>query len=161
MFNLHSLGIAKRLWIMVGCALLGILIMAGASLVAERHMLVAERESNVRQSVEVAHALIVHFYDQVGKGTLPEADAKKQALQAIKALRYNGTEYFWVNDLQPKMVMHPIKPELDGTDLSENKDPNGKHLFVEMVGVVKAGGAGFVRYMWPKPGSANPVQKVS
>jgi methyl-accepting chemotaxis protein len=161
MFKLNSLGIAKRLWIMVGCALLGILTIAGVSLLAERQMLVGEREGSVRQNVEVAHALIAHFYDQVSKGTLPEADAKKLALQAIKALRYNGTEYFWVNDLQPKMVMHPIKPELDGTDLSENKDPNGKRLFVEMVGTVKAGGAGFVRYMWPKPGSTNPVQKVS
>ena len=63
--------------------------------------------------------------------------------------------------MHPKMVMHPIKPELDGTDLTDNKDPNGKHLFVEFVKTVKSSGGGFVPYMWPKPGSTNPVPKIS
>ncbi|MFZ4626544.1 MAG: methyl-accepting chemotaxis protein, partial [Rhodoferax sp.] len=54
-----------------------------------------------------------------------------------------------------------VKPELDGTDLTDNKDPTGKRLFVEVVNIVKASGAGFVPYMWPKPGSANPVPKIS
>ncbi|MES2878879.1 MAG: methyl-accepting chemotaxis protein, partial [Pseudomonadota bacterium] len=57
--------------------------------------------------------------------------------------------------------MHPIKPELDGKDLTDSKDPNGLHLFSEFVKEVKTNGAGYVFYMWPKPGSENPVQKVS
>ena len=63
--------------------------------------------------------------------------------------------------MQPKMVMHPIRPELEGKDLSDNKDPTGQRLFVEFVHTVKAKGAGFVMYLWPKPGSDKPVQKVS
>ena len=51
-------------------------------------------------------------------GSSPVKCARKQAsteaLRAIKSLRYEGGEYFWINDLQPRMVMHPIKPELDG-----------------------------------------------
>src|SRR5690606_14900976 len=42
-----------------------------------------------------------------------------------------------------------------------NKDPTGKHLFVEFVRTVQASGAGFVPYLWPKPGSENPVEKIS
>ena len=57
--------------------------------------------------------------------------------------------------------MHPIKPELEGKSMSEVKDPTGKVLFVEFVNVVKASGAGFVDYLWPKPGSEKPVQKLS
>ncbi len=57
--------------------------------------------------------------------------------------------------------MHPIRPELEGKDLSENKDPDGKRLFVAFVDKVKAEGAGFVPYLWPKPGQEQPVQKVS
>jgi methyl-accepting chemotaxis protein len=59
------------------------------------------------------------------------------------------------------MIMHPVKPELDGKDLSASKDPNGKLLFMEFVRVSKEKGAGFVDYMWPKPGEENPVPKVS
>ncbi|MEY9789945.1 methyl-accepting chemotaxis protein [Sinorhizobium fredii] len=82
-------------------------------------------------------------------------------MEAIKAMRYQDSGYFWVNDMQPTMVMHPIKPELDGKDLSQNKDPNGKFLFVEFVKTVQAEGRGFVDYYWPKPGAEEPVLKYS
>ncbi|MBU0987350.1 MAG: cache domain-containing protein, partial [Proteobacteria bacterium] len=70
-------------------------------------------------------------------------------------------DYFWINDLSPRMVMHPIKSELDGKELSGFKDPNGKRLFIEMVDVCKKSGAGFVDYYWPKPDAPKPVAKIS
>ncbi len=63
--------------------------------------------------------------------------------------------------MHPKMVMHPIKPELDGHDLSTFKDPNGKLLFVDFVDVVRKDGSGFVAYEWPKPGFEKPQPKLS
>jgi methyl-accepting chemotaxis protein len=59
------------------------------------------------------------------------------------------------------MVMHPIKTEMDGKNLSDEKDPNGKRFFVAMVETCKNNGAGFVDYLWPKPGFAKPVPKIS
>jgi methyl-accepting chemotaxis protein len=89
-----------------------------------------------------------------------EAQAAAKAI--VSAMRYGGgSGYFWINDMHPTMVMHPIKPELNGSDLTQNKDPNGKFLFVEFTNVVKAGGQGFVDYYWPKPGAAEPVEKYS
>lgn len=161
MFKIDSFSISKRLWLIVISALLGVMVQAAVSLYSEGKIMTDERQSSVRQNVEVAHALITHFYDQVTKGKITEAEGKQRAIEAVKALRYNGAEYFWINDMQPKMVMHSINPALDGTDLTENKDPTGMHLFVEMVKTVKTSGAGFVPYMWPKPGSANPEKKVS
>jgi methyl-accepting chemotaxis protein len=63
--------------------------------------------------------------------------------------------------MQPRMVMHPMKPEMNGNDISAFKDPNGKTLFVDMVNVVKKDGAGFVPYEWPKPGFDRPQPKLS
>ncbi|HBY19901.1 MAG TPA: hypothetical protein DEG71_02660, partial [Clostridiales bacterium] len=57
--------------------------------------------------------------------------------------------------------MHPIKPQLDGQSVAENKDPNGVFLFQEMIKVAQAKGAGFVDYMWEKPGSTEPQPKIS
>jgi methyl-accepting chemotaxis protein len=59
------------------------------------------------------------------------------------------------------MVMHPIKPEMNGNDLSTYKDPNGKLLFVDFVDTVKKSGSGFVPYEWPKPGFDKPQPKLS
>ena len=120
-----------------------------------------ERQNGVKQAVETAHGLVTHFHSLVAKGTMPEADAKLGAMATLRNLRYSGNEYFWINDMQPKMVMHPIKPELEGQELTDTKDTNGTQLFVSFVKVVTASGAGFVDYMWPKPGSDKPVLKVS
>lgn len=161
MIKLNSLTVGTRLVLLIGTALLGLLVTASLLLISERTLIMQERQSSVRQNVEVAHALIAHFHAQVNHGKMAEDEGKQQALRAIKALRYSKTEYFWINDMHPKMVMHPIRAELDGTDLTDNKDPTGKQLFVEMVKAVRASSSGFVMYMWPKPGSSDPVQKVS
>ncbi|MDY6791217.1 MAG: methyl-accepting chemotaxis protein [Thermodesulfobacteriota bacterium] len=81
----------------------------------------------------------------------------------IGALRYGpeNKDYFWINDMHPKMVMHPYKPQLNGKDLSESKDPNGKRLFVEFVKVCREQGEGFVDYYWPKYGADQPQPKLS
>jgi methyl-accepting chemotaxis protein len=92
-----------------------------------------------------------------------ESGLKDRAKNNIKTLRYgpDNTDYFWIHNLEAKMVMHPLKPELDGTDISSIKDPTGKHLFIDMVNLCKEKGEGFVEYKWPKPGEEKPVPKIS
>ena len=161
MFNFSSLTISKKLGLLIASALLGIVVLCAMFLVSERQLIMQERQNGVRQAVETAHGLVTHFHGLIAKNNMSEADAKAGAMAALRNLRYSGNEYFWINDMQPKMLMHPIKPELEGQNLSETKDTNGNQLFVSFVKVVNASGAGFVDYMWPKPGSDNPVLKVS
>ena len=157
----QSMSIAKKLAVLNAGAILGIIILTAIFLISERTLILEERTNNVRQAVETASGVLDYYQKQEASGALPRAEAQKKAMDAIKLLRYGNNEYFWLNDMQPKMIMHPIKPELDNKDLSANKDPTGKFLFVEFVNMVKKAGAGPVDYMWPKPGSDKPVQKVS
>ncbi|MES2149204.1 MAG: methyl-accepting chemotaxis protein [Pseudomonadota bacterium] len=156
-----TLTIGKKLTLMAACAVLGIGLLIGFFIVNERALVMGERKSGVQQAVEAAHNILAFNQNLVSKGVLSEQDAKRNAIEAIKSFRYGDGEYFWIQDMQPKMVMHPTKPELDGKDLSQTKDPNGKFLFNEFVSTVKAGNAGFVFYQWPKPGSTVDVAKVS
>jgi methyl-accepting chemotaxis protein len=158
---IQKLSIARQLRIIIVSAVLGIVVLTGLFLFSEKAMLLQERKSNVRQTVETVEKLVAHYHDLATKNKMPEADAKQAAKDAVRALKYGADEYFWINDMNNRMVMHPIKPALDGTDLSDNKDPTGKLFFVEMVQTVKEHGEGFVFYMWPKPGSEAPVEKVS
>jgi methyl-accepting chemotaxis protein len=57
--------------------------------------------------------------------------------------------------------MHPIKPELDGKNLSQFKDKNGKAIFVEFAKFAREPGGGYVDYVWPKPGFDDAVPKIS
>ena len=161
MIKLHSLSIAKRLSLIIGSALLGVLLMAVLVLISERTLITEERKNSVRQTVEIAHAVIAHFHAQATQGKMTEDEAKLGAMEAVKSLRYSGKEYYWIQSIDSKMLMHPIKPELNGKDLTQEKDANGKYHFIEFVKTVKASGAGFVNYMWTKPGLDKPVAKVS
>ncbi|MFW5640322.1 MAG: cache domain-containing protein, partial [Thermodesulfobacteriota bacterium] len=111
--------------------------------------------------VQTASSALKFYVGQSLSGALSVEAAQETAKQAIKTFRYDGEDYFWINNLKPRMIMHPMQPQLDGEDLSDFKDPNGVRLFVEMVETCKQKGGGFVRYDWPKPGSKDPVPKIS
>ena len=126
-----------------------------------KNLLMDEKKTRVLNLVETAASLIVHYKTLAEKGILDGDQAKSQAMAAVNRLRYAGDQYFWINDFQPRMIMHPYKPKLNGADLSQSKDPTGKKLFVEMAEVCRAHGKGFVDYQWPKPGAEEPMPKIS
>src|SRR5208283_1827288 len=146
---------------LVVIAALGLMALAGMWLRSERSDLLTERLQKTKSLVDVPYSVIQQQYQLESTGKLSRAEAQKRALDAIRAVRYEDGNYFWINDSHPTMVMHPIKPELDGKDLTTFKDPTGKAMFVEMVSAAKHPGGSFVFYMWPKPGKDKPVQKVS
>ncbi len=123
--------------------------------------LIEEKKIAVKHLIEVADTLLAEYDLRAQRGEFPVEEAKKRAALRIKSQRYGDGDYYFIIDSHPRMVMHPIKPELDGKDLSDHKDPKGKLLFVEMVKVCKEKGAGFVDYLWPKPGKTDPVPKIS
>ncbi len=125
---------------------------------AYEEMVTAEKTEKVKNLVELAHAAVNEIH---GRTDWSEEQRKQEALTMVKAMRYDGGNYLWINDSTPTMVMHPIKPALDGKNLAEFKDPNGKKLFIEMAKIGRTQGEGFVDYFWSKPGKEEPVAKIS
>ncbi len=95
------------------------------------------------------------------KDILPEDELKIRLKGIVEGTRYGKTGYFWINDTDAVIVMHPIKPQLNGKDLSTYTDKGGKKIFQEFANVGKNKGEGFVDYVWPKPGFEKPQAKVS
>ena len=138
-----------------------ILLFAFKLLPSIEEKLVNEKQRNVKNAVEVAYGVMEKYNDFYKEGKMSLFEAQQVALQTIESMRYEGAEYFWVNNYDLVMKMHPIKKELNEKSVKDNKDPNGKYLFREMVNIVKSDGQGFVDYMWPKPGFEKPVPKTS
>ncbi|MDO2947990.1 methyl-accepting chemotaxis protein [Aeromonas simiae] len=159
---LTRLSIRHRLLLITLLALLSLLLLTLVAAEQYRRSLLEEKQVQTRHQVETVWSLVDGFARQVSEGKLSEAQAKQAALKAIAALRYGHDDYFWINDSRPFMVMHPMKPELDGKDLAAVADPDGKRLFVAFVEATRHAPQGAqVAYQWPKPGSAQPVAKVS
>ncbi|NJM11635.1 MAG: hypothetical protein HC889_06925 [Synechococcaceae cyanobacterium SM1_2_3] len=113
---LTRMSIGKRLWLLVGVAVLGIGYLTAVFLIDLRSRTLEERQTATRQLVETAVSVLEKYHALTvgGGGGWSEASAQKAALDVIQSLRYDKTNYFWINDATPKMVMHPIRPELNG-----------------------------------------------
>ena len=158
---MHSFRIRTRLVALVAlaaAALLGVTLFAVGGI---EDRILRERSTATQHVVETALGVVEDWAARADAGEVGTAEAQAAALATISRLRYGGDEYLWVNDMHPTMLMHPTNPKLDGTDLTDYTDPDGLHLFVRMVEVVEADGAGLVAYQWPKPGAEDPQPKVS
>ncbi|MBH2035977.1 MAG: methyl-accepting chemotaxis protein [Pseudomonadales bacterium] len=157
----RRLPISRRLWLIVLVAVALLLAMSVLLLRQSYDDLYAGKVLKTQHVVESVQGILKHQHALQLSGKLSQEQAQQQAISLIRDLRYGQNEYFWINDLGPKMVMHAIKPELEGKDLGGMKDPNGLPLFNEMVRIAKTQGAGSLGYSWPKPGASEPVDKVS
>lgn len=161
-FSLNNISIRARLWMILSISILCILMVLGGTLVRTYDNVYDSRMMMVKQQVGTVYTLAGHYQQMQKSGTLSKQEAQQLALEAVKQLRYRDVEYFWINDSHPTMIMHPINPALDGTSLTDYKDPNGLRLFVEFVKVAQADSlGGYVPYLWPKVGSDAPVPKIS
>ena len=131
------------------------------SLDAVKKSLLEQKYKKTQNIVEIAYKVIEYNFSRIASEGISPEQAKKDAMKTVAALRYDKTNYYWINDYNATMVMHPVKPSLNGKDLSAFKDPNGTPLFQEMVNVVKNKEQGFVPYFWAKPGFDDPVAKIS
>ncbi|MDO8930992.1 MAG: methyl-accepting chemotaxis protein, partial [Rhodocyclaceae bacterium] len=159
--KIDSLPVRTRLLLLFAVVIAGLGVLVAMFLFDTRGVMLIEKEAKTRNVVEVAFGVLERYSSLEKTGTLTRDEAQKQAQEMLRGMRYDKAEYFWINDMQAKIVMHTAKPELDGKDMSTLKDPKGKLLFNEFVAVVKKDGAGFVDYYWPKPGENDPVPKIS
>lgn len=160
--SLRNLKISTKIYLVIALVILIFTLAISWIYTGYRSQIQASAELKLQAATETAVGIINHYSKLVSEGTFTTEEAQNLAKATIRDLRLeNGELYFWINDTQPKMIMHPIKPALEETDLSGSADPTGKKIFVEIVKVTEKTGAGFVNYMWEKPGKDKPQPKLS
>ena len=156
-----KLTVGRKIYALISLSFVGLLGIAALDSRELASSLNQQKQIELKHLGELALGIVKEEHAAAQKGDIAVADAQKRAMARLAALRYGSNDYFWINDMLPRMVMHPIKPEMVGNDLSNYKDPNGKFLFVDFVEAVKKDGSGFVPYEWPKPGFDKPQPKLS
>ncbi|UCV24017.1 cache domain-containing protein [Ferribacterium limneticum] len=166
---LNRLSIRNRIWGIVAIFIGSILLTSALDVTTLRDTLHQEKEDSIRQLVESAHAVLAHYQELERTGSLSREAAQAAAMATIKGLRYNGKDYFWINDNQipSRMIMHPISPELDGQLLQDDKyncvtsmrnstegpfvrTDGKKNLLQAFAELVAQTGQGYVTYPWYK-----------
>ena len=136
----------------------------GVALPVFKNNLMEQKKALITAEVQTVFSILQYYERQAKSGEFSLKMAQDLAIKQIRELRFGleGKDYFWINDMQPRMVMHPYLSNLDGQDLSNYSDPEGKLLFKEFVDVVRKDGAGYVQYYWQwKDDQKRIVPKIS
>jgi methyl-accepting chemotaxis protein len=118
------------------------------------------KEIELKNHVESALNTLKGIAENPNFGTIEE----KQTLskEVIKNMLYGKDGYFWINNSNHILIMHPIKPDLVGKNMKESKDPNGVFIYQEIVKEANANKeGGLVKYGWSKPGVDGVQPKFS
>ena len=94
---------------------------------------------DLKEQTNFLFAILESSYEK-NKDTMSSEELREHLMYVVNSARYGKSGYFWINDSNPTMIMHPIKPALNGKDLSGFKDANGVYLFNDMAKVVKESG---------------------
>ena len=157
----RALTIGGRVNLLTCLAVAGLLVVLGLSLLKLDGVMRSEIGDRTKKTVEVAYSVVAHYQAQQQLGVMTQPQAQAAALSTLRALRYGQDDYFWVNDMQPRMIMHPFTPQLEGQDLTSKTDADGVFMFREMTEIARRDGAGFLNYRWAKPGQNEPAGKIS
>jgi len=158
---MKALTIGGRINLLALVTVVGLLVVTALALFRLDAVMRDDIADRTKKSVEIAHSVVAYYQGEEAAGRMSRDQAQTAAKAAVGAMRYGQDDYFWINDMHPTMVMHPMKPALNGKDLSENKDADGVLMFKEFVAVVQKDGEGFVEYQWAKPNQDGASPKIS
>jgi len=158
-FGAKSIG--GQINLLIAFAIVCQVLVVAHQLIEYRNVIWDQRQYELSSLVKSALSIVEAQYAASQSGQKSAEAAQADAQKTLAAMRHGDGDYFWINDVHPRMIMHPLKPEMDGQDLSTYKDATGKLMFVEMAQVAQASGSGFVHYDWPKPGKSEPQPKLS
>jgi signal transduction histidine kinase len=131
------------------CTAIASLVMAGPAR-AEEGPPPSDQSKRIEDMVNRAAALV----EQRGRAALAEFRTRDSEW-------WFGNTYLFAYDDHLNVLLNPAFPKREGTNPSGEKDANGKMFHDEFLKTVRAKGAGWVDYMFPKPGQTQISHKWS
>ncbi|PRY08006.1 methyl-accepting chemotaxis protein [Paraburkholderia sp. BL25I1N1] len=141
----------QKLWLPLAVSLVALLAVSVSAAWLSRQTRIEERKNDLVNVAHVGLSIVTEYAALAKSGALGEADARRQALERLRGIRYGEDGYFLVIDSTPRMVMHAMKPALNGKDLAGTADADGRHHYVTFAAVAQKPNGGFVDYVFPHP----------
>ncbi len=153
----QQFGLGKQITLLtIGISVLVFLCSVSLAIMDIRNALLDAAKDKTEEVVELALNAVKDYKIKADSGLYSQEEAKKLALENLKSMRYQGTNYVWVNDNNNKFLLHPTQPK--GSDIAQVSDKDGKQFFLELSEAAKSGKQEFVSYRWTKQGQ--PTNKL-
>jgi len=159
--TIHDVKLRWKQAILLLAAAVGMLAIGAVGIADLARSITDERRNQAREMVEVATRLVRHANSRVAAGDLSQTEAQAWVTAELRSLRFGDSGYLWVIDTRARVLVHPVRPDLEGTELSTSSDPLARIIARETLRAANAEGSGFIHYHWPKPGSRTAIGKIS
>ncbi len=120
--------------------------------------------TEIKSQVQSVLAILQCEYDKAAAGELTEEEAKREAAEIVRAMRYRDDDsgYFWIDDKEYTLIMHPILPEQEGNNRYELEDQNGIMIIQEIMKVCQsADKGGYNEFYFTKADGVTVAPKVA
>lgn len=99
-------------------------------------------KAEIKSEVQSAIGIVNTYYESYKSGSISEEEAKYKAKEILRDMRYRDDDsgYFWIDDTDFNLVMHPILQDQEGTNRKDLTDKNGVKIIQEIMKVAKDGG---------------------
>ena len=129
---------------------------------AYRNRLTGDIQDELRHEVEVVVSMVDQYHQMQEAGVLTEKEAKKQAADVVRELRYDdGAGYFWIDTTEGVNVVLLGREETEGNSRYDAVDPNGVKYIQEILNAGMQTGGGFAYFSFAKPNETEPLPKMS
>jgi len=158
MFSRMSL--RNRMLVIGLISLVGLLAVGVWSALHQRSQTYEERTAMLKSLVDTAHSEIAHFQDLEKQGKLSTQDAQAQAREAVRAMRFQGSNYFFMYTYDGVTILLPPTPKIEGQSRIAARDADGVEFVRKFIDTGRAGG-GFVTYHYPRAGETAAQPKIA
>ena len=148
---MRKLGFKQKLWLPLLVSLTALLLVSISAAWLSYQTRIEERKNDLVNVAHIGLSIVEEYAALARAGTLTEDQARQQALARLRDIRYGEDGYFLVINSRPQMVMHPMKPAMNGKDLGDVADADGRHHYVAFASTAQAPQGGFVDYVFPRP----------
>lgn len=115
----------------------------------------ARLRKNLRTRTNEAHAIASSIYNQK-KGAIPESEIKELITEVLRPIRFNNRRgYYFIYDMKGINRLFAGRPELEGQNLIDLKNSEGRYVIRDMAALIKSKKEGFYQYLWTMPGKSH------
>lgn len=118
--------------------------------------------TEIKSEVQSSIAVIEYYYNRFKAGELTEEQAKTEAKEAVRKMRYrdDNSGYMWIDASDYSLVMHPILPQNEGQNRYTLQDQNGVMIIQEIMKTANNGG-GYNQFYFTKADGVTVALKVA
>ncbi len=121
-------------------------------------------KEEVKSQVQSTMAILQGEYDRYQAGEKTEDEARHDASETIRSMRYGDDQsgYFWIDDTEYTLIMHPVLAEQEGTNRYTLEDQNGVMIVQEIMKVCQsADKGGFNEFYFTKSDGVTVAPKLA